>query len=370
MQLFFSYSKLFLPTEKSKFRLAILVPSNSDSAPNKIAYWIANELSNHNVYVVLYWLDNHEDGFYNPDKIFRKFSINDYDIVHSHLLRPDLSLAINIYRHKLFSYFTFKKNIKFVSTLHSDIYEDLKSDNGILLTLLTYLIWISALKSFDFIVVLTEVMKSKYIKNFPGKVKVIHNGIPFFSTFVPRKNPSLKANSIINIGYIGSLRKIKGIHCLLNLFSELPNIYNLNIAGSGPEYLFLKQFVANNNLADRVKFYGHINDINGFILLNDLFVFPSRSEGFCIAALDVLLSGKPIILSKISTFEELYDDPCFLKFELNNFSELNDSIKYLLQDYQGFLDRQIRYVNDKYTASVMGNNYLSFYCRILNINYL
>lgn len=370
MQLHFSHSKLFLPTDKFKFRLAILVPSNRDSAPNKIAYWIANELSAHSVYVVLYWIDNHENGFFDSDKIYRNFSIYDYDIVHSHLLRPDLSLAIKILCYKVTSFLKFNKKIKFITTLHSDIYDDLKSDNGIILTLITYFIWISALKSFDWIVVLTDNMKFKYKEIFPDKIEIIYNGIPFIPYFSSKYKRSFKTDSIINIGYIGSLRKIKGVDSLLHLFSQLPDNYKLNIAGSGPEYLFLKEFVNTNKLVNRVKFYGHINDINGFTSLNDLFIFPSKSEGFCLAALDVLFAGKPIILSKIATFKELYDDPCFLKFELNNYSELIESLKYLLQDYESYLDRQIAYVSNRYSASVMGINYLNFYCRILNINNL
>ena len=368
MRLHFSFSKIFQSPENFKFKIALLVPSNRDSAPNKIAYWIANYLSSHNVLVILFWIDNFKDGLYEADKNFTKLSIYDYDIVHSHLLRPDISLALRILKYKFSSIFKVNKSVKFITTLHSDIYSDLRSDNNLILTIIVYFIWIFFLKFFDIVVVLTNNMKFKYEGLFSYRIKVIYNGISFSSKINQERNISISDFSFINIGYIGSLRKIKGVDLLLHSFSKLPRNFILNIAGSGPEHSALQKIVDQNLLGDRVRFYGHVKDIKSFILLNEIFIFPSRSEGFCLAALDVLFLNKPIILSKIPTFEELYADPSFLKFNLNNSSELIDSINELSLNYYDYLQKQRSFVSKRYTDSVMGNNYFNLYCRVLNIN--
>ena len=362
MRLHFTFSKEFRTLLSPKIKCAILVPSNYGSAPIKIAYWLALLLPKYGVCVKLFWVDNIKNGLFDADDNYAFFNIYDFDIVHSHLLRPDIFIFFNILKYKFSNIFKQKK-IKFITTLHSDIFTDLRSDHNVFFSYIVTFFWLLILNFFDKVVVLTEYAKNKYRNFLKNKLAVIHNGIPL-EYYLPNTSYfNYESSSKLNIGYIGALRKIKGVDLLLMGLKDFKENYSINIAGSGGEKKFLEDLISLYGMNDKVKFFDHVDNISEFIESNDLFIFPSRSEGFSLAILEVLYYSKPIIVSNIGTFQELFISDGIKYFDLNNPKSLHNVINNLDWTRNDNFGRSI--INQKYNTNIMSKNYFNLYTNIL-----
>jgi glycosyltransferase involved in cell wall biosynthesis len=105
--------------------------------------------------------------------------------------------------------------------------------------------------------------------------------------------------------------ELKGIEYLLRaaalLRHEFPAL-RVEIAGAGPHYDKLKAVATETGLSQRVAFLGWIDDLAGLLPRWDVFVMPSREEGFGIAALDAMAAGLPVVASDVGGIPELVED--------------------------------------------------------------
>jgi glycosyltransferase involved in cell wall biosynthesis len=113
--------------------------------------------------------------------------------------------------------------------------------------------------------------------------------------------------------YVGTLEPRKGLDVLVDTYaalaSELP--HDLVIAGKRGWYtqrLFGQ--VAQLGLARRVHFTDYIpdDDVPGLLNLADVFVFPSRYEGFGLPPLEAMACGTPVISSSAASLPEAVGD--------------------------------------------------------------
>jgi glycosyltransferase involved in cell wall biosynthesis len=123
--------------------------------------------------------------------------------------------------------------------------------------------------------------------------------------------PPRNAHSKIIVGTAGRLIALKGIEYLLRaaaaLQPEFPAL-RVEIAGAGPHRAKLEETAAQLGLAGRVEFLGWVDDIHSVLPRWDVFILPSREEGFPIAALDAMAAGLPVIASSVGGVLELIVD--------------------------------------------------------------
>lgn len=139
--------------------------------------------------------------------------------------------------------------------------------------------------------------------------------------------------------------KSKNVNFLIQAFSYLkrhPRAKLLLIGddvGQSQERKNLEKLVKSFNLHKQVIFTGWRNDCKDLIAASDLFVFPSRSEGFPNSLLDALSCGIPCIGSNVGSIREVlfYDE---LTFSL-------DSPKYLAKKMEQAIDNKIFYAHLK-----------------------
>jgi glycosyltransferase involved in cell wall biosynthesis len=67
----------------------------------------------------------------------------------------------------------------------------------------------------------------------------------------------------------------------------------------------LVRFVDEHGLAGSVRFTGHLTDIAPALRASDLFVLPSRSEGYSLALLEALTAGLPIVSTRVGIAPEV-----------------------------------------------------------------
>jgi len=111
--------------------------------------------------------------------------------------------------------------------------------------------------------------------------------------------PDFKASDTV-ISFAGKLSKTKGVDTLLEAVYLLPDDVHTLVMGSGQLEAVLTPAEIDKLCSERVYFLGHLplDQVALIDNISDLAVIPSRSEGFCIAGLEVLACGTPLIMTQ------------------------------------------------------------------------
>lgn len=105
----------------------------------------------------------------------------------------------------------------------------------------------------------------------------------------------------LRVGSLGRLHPVKGYDVLLAALAPLTRCnqqFELTIGGAGDERERLLADAANAGLTN-VTLAGFISDPRAFLAAQHLYVQPSHSEGFCVAAHEAMQAGLPIIGSRV-----------------------------------------------------------------------
>jgi GalNAc-alpha-(1->4)-GalNAc-alpha-(1->3)-diNAcBac-PP-undecaprenol alpha-1,4-N-acetyl-D-galactosaminyltransferase len=97
---------------------------------------------------------------------------------------------------------------------------------------------------------------------------------------------------------IGRLHPQKGFDLLLRAFARLQSKYpdwQLTILGEGPMRSELEKLRSQLQLDDRVHFPGLVTNVREYLAQADLFVMPSRFEGFPMALCEAMACGLPVL---------------------------------------------------------------------------
>lgn len=108
-----------------------------------------------------------------------------------------------------------------------------------------------------------------------------------------------------NIVYVGRLEKVKNVETLIKAFAKLENKNTqLTIIGDGRERGTLENLVTELQLTNRVAFKGFQSEPAIFLCKADLYVLPSYSEGFGIAAVEAMFLKVPVLCSNVGGIPE------------------------------------------------------------------
>ncbi len=181
-----------------------------------------------------------------------------------------------------------------------------------------------------------------YFSKFSVKrISLIYNGIRVkdFSTYRANLNLNTNVLRIINVARIQN--SIKGQDILVKALNECKknNLkFTCDFAGGVYSYdtdsiIHLKELVNNYNLENEVSFLGHQSNIEELLSNYDVFVLPSRSEGFGLVLLEAMAVGLPVIASNIGGPAEIIKHGHNgLLFERENHVDLSDKIRELYSD--------------------------------------
>ena len=107
-------------------------------------------------------------------------------------------------------------------------------------------------------------------------------------------------NDKIVIGHIGRFVEQKNHDFIINVFNEICKIkdnYILVLVGEGKLYNKIMTKVKRLNLEDKVLYFKYRNDIDKFINMFDIYLFPSIYEGFGITLLENQINDKEVFTS-------------------------------------------------------------------------
>jgi glycosyltransferase involved in cell wall biosynthesis len=142
-------------------------------------------------------------------------------------------------------------------------------------------------------------------------------------------------SSNYKIGTIGRLVPQKDYPTLLNAFSNVlksvPNT-DLYIVGQGNLQKNLIEFSQSLGINDNLHWLGKTEYINEFLSKIDLFILPSKYEGFGLVLLEAMVAQKPIIAANNSAIPEVLGKSYEGLFATGDVNALAQQIKTAISD--------------------------------------
>ncbi|WP_070971414.1 glycosyltransferase [Vibrio sonorensis] len=177
---------------------------------------------------------------------------------------------------------------------------------------------------------------TRWFSNYP--VEVIKNGIDtdiFTLGSKDRSRIRLELSQYdIWLGCAGRLEHVKGQDVLIYALKQLPKNYKLVIAGAGSQRDKLEKLVRDLELSERVKFLGLVDDMPTFYQALDLFVLPSRKEGFPLSTLEAQSCGINVVATNVGGTKETVCSNTGMTCSADNPNELATAIVKSLSSSQ------------------------------------
>jgi N-acetyl-alpha-D-glucosaminyl L-malate synthase BshA len=135
--------------------------------------------------------------------------------------------------------------------------------------------------------------------------------------------------------HTSNFRKVKRTEDVIKIFAKvvkkIPS--KLLMVGDGPERSMCEQLCRDLEVTDNVRFLGKQDAIEEILSVSDLFLMPSQSESFGLAALEAMACKVPVISSNAGGLPELNVDGLtgFLK-EPGDVDGMAEKAIYILED--------------------------------------
>jgi N-acetyl-alpha-D-glucosaminyl L-malate synthase BshA len=109
------------------------------------------------------------------------------------------------------------------------------------------------------------------------------------------------------ITHISNFRKVKRIPDVIQIFNKIQqNIpAKLMMVGDGPEKEKAEALCQKLGIQDKVIFFGNSNEIDKILSYSDLFLLPSETESFGLAALEAMAWSVPVVSSNSGGLPEV-----------------------------------------------------------------
>jgi N-acetyl-alpha-D-glucosaminyl L-malate synthase BshA len=110
--------------------------------------------------------------------------------------------------------------------------------------------------------------------------------------------------------HTSNFRKVKRVADVVRIFAKILEKIpaKLLLAGDGPERVEVEQLCRELNLKDDVRFLGKLDAVEEILSVSDLFILPSETESFGLAALEAMACKLPVISSNAGGIPELNID--------------------------------------------------------------
>jgi N-acetyl-alpha-D-glucosaminyl L-malate synthase BshA len=113
--------------------------------------------------------------------------------------------------------------------------------------------------------------------------------------------------------HVSNFRSLKRVDDVVAIFGEArrrapERAMTLQLVGDGPEHERIRGLVRAAGLDEWVQFLGERTDLPSVLRGADLFLLPSETESFGLAALEAMSCGVPVIASRVGGVPEVVID--------------------------------------------------------------
>ncbi len=239
-----------------------------------------------------------------------------YDIIHTHLLKTDL----------VFQYATLNGGAKLVTTKHNNFYKA-----GFLNSIIENKIN----RNFDYIFCVSRDVYQAVTQaiRVPEEKIGIAYPIPVSKESIPVKRLTKDKTSLI-IGTLGRLHPVKGLKYLLEAWPlVLKKAPQAKLLIAGPDSYNYKKVllkkIQDKYITESISWLGEIEDIPAYFSKIDIFCTPSISEGFPLSVIEAMSAGKPVIASETGGIpEQVIHMQNGLLFKVGDINAIADAVLY------------------------------------------
>lgn len=346
-------------------RIAFVIPSLIQQGPVIVAHDLICGLMKEGHYCKVYYFDDckvtTQQTFpcgVEKIKFSKRIAFDEFDIVHSHCLRGDAY----VFFHKPFC-----TNTRFVSTIHNFVMKDLTTQYNRWVAFLFGNLWMFMLTRHDMRVVLSKTAL-EYYKHWFGhrRLTYVYNSRYVDVSETLSKSELLeldefKGNSIL-LGINALLTPRKGVDMIIRALPLLPN-FKLFVVGDGKSIEDLQRLATKYDVCNRVYFAGRRPKAYRYLPYYDIYMMPSRSEGFPLALLEAIALKKNIVCSDIPIFQEILNPDEVHFFRLEDIESLVDAVKDAVKNDTS--ERAYAHYLKDYTLDHFTKSYLRIYRNLL-----
>ena len=164
----------------------------------------------------------------------------------------------------------------------------------------------------DAVTAVSESLKNDTYKHFATtrEIHVIPNFIvPALQNFEKQSviRQKYAADNERILCHVSNFRKVKRVEDVINIFNKVQQkiASKLILVGDGPERYACEKLVRELQICDKVIFIGKVRDTAHVLELSDVFLLPSETESFGLAALEAMAVGVPVISSNTGGIPEV-----------------------------------------------------------------
>tara|TARA_R110001583_G_scaffold84281_5_gene221867 strand:+ start:22244 stop:23377 length:1134 start_codon:yes stop_codon:yes gene_type:complete len=155
----------------------------------------------------------------------------------------------------------------------------------------------------DVVTTVSESLKKDTLRlfNIRKEIKVIYNFIDF-EQYPEIESEECQRHTIASeneriITHVSNLRPVKRAADVIDIFYKVQKVIpsKLLVVGEGPDRENIECQAKDLGILDKILFMGNSNEVSKLLCYSDLFLLPSETESFGLAALEAMAARTPVI---------------------------------------------------------------------------
>ncbi|MDX2195197.1 MAG: N-acetyl-alpha-D-glucosaminyl L-malate synthase BshA [Cytophagales bacterium] len=135
--------------------------------------------------------------------------------------------------------------------------------------------------------------------------------------------------------HTSNFRKVKRIDDLVKVFANVCNNIpsKLLLVGDGPERTYIENLCRELQIEEHVRFLGKLDVVEEILSVCDLFLLPSETESFGLAALEAMACELPVVASNAGGIPEVVEHgKSGLLSEVGDIEDMAKNVLHILQN--------------------------------------
>lgn len=192
----------------------------------------------------------------------------------------------------------------------------------------------------DVVTSVSENLKKSTLEIFDIKkeIEVVPNFIDkrkYSTTFTDCQRSLMAEDHERIITHISNFRQVKRIPDVIHIFHKIQEKVpaKLVMVGEGPEKEAAEELCVSLGIEDKVIFLGNSNEVDRILCFSDLFLLPSQTESFGLAALEAMINRVAVVSSNTGGIPEVnrQGETGYLS-DVGNVAEMAENALKILKD--------------------------------------